>query len=250
MKTHIVLTPANIEIEYRLAGAGSRLAAFVIDFLIQLSLGTVITIFTLLAVFGRSFEAIANVSGIVLGFLIITWFVIYFCYFIVLEMLMNGQSIGKKLFGLRVICDNGQPVGLLQSMIRNFFKALFDIFYVGIFIILLSKKHKRVGDMVAGTIVVAEHYGNTGVPLRPSLQKSDEAHYEEINLPDGFAEISLNEDEKELLYAYLARKSKLESNDIHKKLQDYFYKKWQVDPLQISDELLSALLRKSEQFEV
>ena len=244
MKTHIVLTPANIEIEYRLAGAGSRLAAFVIDFLIQLSLGTVITIFTLFAVFGRTFEAITNASGFVLGFLIITWFVIYFCYFILLEMLMNGQSIGKRMFGLRVICDNGQPVGLLQSMIRNFFKALFDIFYIGIFVILFSKKHKRVGDMVAGTIVVAEHYGNIGVPLRPSLQTNTEVHYEEINLPDEFAEISLNEDEKEILYAYLARKNQMEVNDVHKKLQDYFYKKWQVDPLQINDELLTTLLKR------
>lgn len=248
MKTHIVLTPANIEIEYRLAGAGSRLAAFVIDFLIQLSLGAIITIFTLLAVFGRSFEAIANVSGFVLGFLIITWFVIYFCYFIVLEMLMNGQSIGKKLFGLRVICDNGQPVGLLQSMIRNFFKALFDIFYAGIFVILFSKKHKRVGDMVAGTIVIAEHYGHTGAPLRPSIQTNIKENYEVANLPDEFAEINLNEDEKELLYAYLARKNQLEINNIHKKIQDYFYEKWQIDSSLINDEFLTTLLKKSEQF--
>jgi len=246
MKTHVVLTPANIEIEYRLAGAGSRLAAFVIDFMIQLSMIAVITIFTLLAVFGPTFDfVIGNISGVVFGLLIISWFVIYFCYFILLEMLMNGQSIGKKLFGLRVICDNGQPVGLLQSMIRNFFKALFDIFYIGIFVIMFSKKHKRVGDMVAGTIVVAEHYGNIGVPLRPNLQTKQEEYYEEIN--HEFASIILNEDEKEMLHAYLARKHRLETNDLHIKIVNYFSQKWQIDPLQINDELLAVLLRRSEQ---
>ena len=241
MKTHVVLSPANIEIEYRLAGAGSRLAAFLIDFLIQIVAIVAITALVLVGVYGYRFGALADVSGFILGFLIISWFVIYFCYFIILEMLMNGQSVGKKLFGLRVIRDNGQPIGLSQSMIRNFFKSLFDIFYIGLFVIMFSSKHKRIGDIVAGTIVVAEHYGNIGVPLRPRTEAQAQNY-----IPAEFAHIILDEEERKQLQAYLSRKRYLDDGGeaLSKKWAEYFSAKWQMPLYQINDTILSALIQK------
>jgi len=248
MKTHIVLTPANIEIEYRLAGAGSRLAAFIIDFIIQ-----IVICLLLAAVFFLSYgtfeyrDIFSNTEGWSLGLLIISWFLVYFCYFIVCEMLMNGQSIGKKIFGLRVIKDNGQPVGLQESLVRNLFRAVLDIIYIGLFFILFSPKHKRIGDMVAGTVVVAEHYDDLVSPLKPThLSDTSQAKYAGI---EQLPHLSLNVDEQDLLHAYMARKIYL-SEDSKQQLQRhwiaYFSQKWQIDAALIDDDLLAGLLQLNE----
>jgi len=236
MRTHTVLTPSNIEIEYRLAGAGSRLAAFVIDLTLQAVLCAVLLIVVVLA-----FPA---VEGAALGFLIISWFLIYFCYFIVCEMLMNGQSPGKKVFGLRVIRDNGQPVEFQQSLVRGMFRGVLDIVYIGLFLILFSPKCKRVGDMVAGTVVVAEHYESMAVSLRSDrMPDTSRAGMEQLR------HLILEPKERELLHSYMARRMDLPS-EARQRLLDgwaaHLSKKWKIEPSDIDDEILAALLTLNE----
>lgn len=255
MKTHVVLTPANIEIEYRLAGAGSRLAAFVIDFSLQIIFCLIIAVVVLFLVYDYRFN-FSDLEGLALGFLIISWFIIYFCYFIVCEMTMNGQSVGKKIMGLRVIRDNGQPIEFPQSLARNLFRAVLDIMYIGLFFILFSSKHKRIGDMVAGTVVVAEHYGKTGASLRPEINTfnldAEAVHSRtkkvgQISL-EQLSRLSLNTEEKDLLQIYLARKIYLPDGG-HKLQQQwakYFSDKWQIEADWINDELLAGLLQLNE----
>ncbi|MCL2016679.1 MAG: RDD family protein [Defluviitaleaceae bacterium] len=245
MKIHTVLTPANIEIEYRLAGAGSRLAAFVIDFTIQILACILIAVIILFGIYGYNWDTLGNIEGFALGFLIISWFVIYFCYFIVLEMLLNGQSIGKKIFGLRVIRDNGQPVGLSQSLVRNLFRAVLDILYVGIFVILFSKDHKRVGDMVAGTVVIAEHYDDSLVPARSdALPAANPVAMEKMQ------HLILTPEELELLNSYMARKVSLPDDGaaLQREWAAYFAQKWDIHlaPEQINNSVLSGILQLNE----
>ena len=245
MNTHVVLTPANIEIEYRLAGAGSRLAAFVIDFVIQMLSGLVLSFVILFGIYGYRFNTLANVEGFALGALIIAWFAIYFLYFIVLELCMNGQSIGKRIFGLRVIRDNGQPVGLAQSLVRNLFKSVLDILYVGLLFMMFSKKHKRIGDMVAGTIVVVEHYGGVLAPRTTDPIQVDDPGMARLK---DFAHLILDDSEKELLHMYLARKMHLPDGGraIQSKFAKHFSEKWQMEESWIDDTLLSGLLKINE----
>ena len=241
MKTHTVLTPANIEIEYRLAGAGSRLAAFVVDFAIQIIMCLAVGFLILYGIYGYQFNTLANVEGFALAILIISWFVIYFCYFIVSEMSTNGQSIGKKIFGLRVIRDNGEPVELPQSLIRNLFRAVLDILYIGLFFILFSPKHKRIGDIVAGTVVICEHYES--VPLMPDYTPS-------IAGMEQMRHLQLSTDERNLLNMYLARKIYLPdaaAGQLTRQWAEYFSRKWRIDPALIDDELLSGLLQINEE---
>lgn len=248
MKIHTVLTPANIEIEYRLAGAGSRLAAFTVDFTLQIIACFILMIVILFGIYDYRFATLANVEGFALGVLIISWFLVYFCYFIVCEMTLNGQSAGKKIFGLRVIRDNGQPLGLSQSLIRNLFRAVLDIFYVGLFFILFSPKHKRIGDMVAGTVVIAEHYES--VPMSPTYAEG--AWRQSPHNRAGMEQLKhliLQRDERDLLHLYLARKIYLPDDAvkrISRKWAEYFSKKWQIDPNMIDDELLAGLLQINE----
>ncbi|MCL2398285.1 MAG: RDD family protein [Defluviitaleaceae bacterium] len=245
MKTHIILTPANIEIEYRLAGAGSRLAAFVIDFFLQIIFCLMLAVVILFGIYDYRFATLADVEGFALGFLIISWFVIYFCYFIVCEMTMNGQSVGKKLFGLRVIRDNGQPIEFPQSLARNLFRAVLDILYIGLFFILFSDKHKRIGDMVAGTIVVAEHYGKTGPSLRPVINSSKKAGQLST---EQLSHLTLSLEEQDLLQTYFARKMYLpdDGEKLQKQWAKYFSDKWQIDAEWIDDALLTGLLQLNE----
>ncbi|MCL1988648.1 MAG: RDD family protein [Firmicutes bacterium] len=243
MKIHTVLTPANIEIEYRLAGAGSRLAAFVIDFVIQILACLLIAVIILFGVYDYNFYALDGLEGFALSFLIISWFVIYFCYFIILEMLLNGQSIGKKIFGLRVILDNGQPLGFTQSLIRNLFRSVLDIFYIGIFVILFSQKHKRIGDMVAGTVVVAEHYDSNFSPTR-----SDNPPVISTLATEHLKHLVLTPQEIELLHDYMERKLSLPDDGkfIEQEWANYFAKKWEINANLIDNTMLAEILQLNE----
>jgi len=241
MKTHTVLTPANIEIEYRLAGAGSRLAAFIIDFTIQIIICSIIAVVILFGIYDYRFATLDHLEGLSLGILIISWFVVYFFYFVVCEMMSSGRSPGKKIFGLRVISENGQPIGLNQSLVRNLFRAVLDIIYIGLFFILLSPKHKRIGDIVANTVVVAEHYES--LPLRTEMPKSPYARLEQLK------HLILTEEERDLLHIYQARKIHLPDNarvSLHLEWAEYFAKKWDVDIKAIDDKLLVELLQLNE----
>jgi len=220
VKTITIITPANIEIEYKLAGVGARLAAFVIDFSIQL-------LAILLAagiIFGTSYQlrdipVIATRFSVALAVFMVITFVIHFGYFIVLEMVMNGQSIGKRIFGLRVICDNGQPIEFSHSLMRGVIRSTLDSMYFGLFVILFSKKHKRVGDMVAGTIVVIE---KTGGGFEPTLYSPT------VELPEFLPPLSeMTTTEREIVEEWLRRKADLPNDgmDIAVNLKNYFDKK-------------------------
>ena len=241
MKTHIVLTPANIEIEYRLAGAGSRLAAFVIDFALQIILCLMLAAGVLFVIYDYNINILASLEGPAFAFLIISWFLIYFCYFIVCEMLMNGQSVGKKIFGLRVIRDNGQPIELQQCLVRNLFRSVLDILYIGLFFILFSPKHKRIGDMVAGTVVIAEHY--EGVVFSPaSTPNLNQVGIEQLR------RLILNPKERELLNAYITRKMHLPDGgkQLREQWAAYLSEKWNISADMIDEPLLAALLELNE----
>ena len=78
-------------------------------------------------------------------------------YHLACETFMNGQSIGKRLLGIRVINENGGRPAFSQLMLRWLLRLadfLFSFFMGGLFSVLLSKKDQRLGDMAAGTLVI------------------------------------------------------------------------------------------------
>jgi uncharacterized RDD family membrane protein YckC len=156
LKKITIITPANIEVEYRLAGVGSRLSAFIIDYTIQILL-TLLAAGIILLGYDRWFLGNRTPSGFALGMVLMAYFLINFGYYIVTELTMNGQTLGKKVFALRAIRENGQPIGFSHILIRAIFRASIDMLYIGIFFIMFSKLDRRLGDMAAGTVVVSEH---------------------------------------------------------------------------------------------
>ena len=215
MKTVKITTPENIEIKYRLAGLGSRGAAAVVDLLIQASVILVI-ILTLLALQINPKDLIEEYSGWVIGGIIILIWLIVYGYFIIFEMVMNGRTPGKKLFNLRTIRSNGQPITIKHSIIRNLFRVIIDSYGIGIILMFLSSKHKRVGDYVGSTIVIAEE--KKDAPVVIGVDQSKKYKY------------SITKKEYQLLKDYYKRKDSLEEtrDKLEKELGEYFTKRLEV----------------------
>jgi uncharacterized RDD family membrane protein YckC len=144
-----VVTPENIAFEYRLAGPFRRLPALILDYFIR-GLAQLGILFGL-------FLTIGFVSGGLAVFLImLMWFVIEWFYGALFETFLNGQTPGKYLLGLRVLGDNGQPIDGMQATLRNLLRVADMFGAVGLITMLMNSKYKRLGDLVAGTIVVVE----------------------------------------------------------------------------------------------
>lgn len=156
MKKIKITTPENIEIEVVLAEALSRCGAVMIDSLIQLALCVVIACLALPAIGYLGDLEKSNYVGWLIGGLIIVELLVVYAYFIVSEIFMQGQTFGKKVMHLRSIRTNGGPMTMKHILIRNLFRVFVDNFGLGVLFMFFHKTNKRVGDLVAGTMVVIE----------------------------------------------------------------------------------------------
>src|SRR5215470_16937792 len=146
-----IATPEGVFFRLPLAGPASRLYAMLVD--IAIVLGTVNGIG--LAVYGLF--AIAPGFGVML--ITLAEFAIGFAYGALLEGFWNGQTIGKRLFHLRVIDQAGLPLRIEQAWVRNLmrvFDALPFAYLVAGISVLSSRVTQRFGDRVAGTLVVRQ----------------------------------------------------------------------------------------------
>jgi hypothetical protein len=96
----------------------------------------------------------------VLAVLILVVFLVWTGYFVVFEWMWNGQTPGKRWLRLRVIREDGRPITFWEASVRNVLR-IFDImpfpFYsIGLICVFISSRDQRVGDMVAGSVVVRE----------------------------------------------------------------------------------------------
>ncbi|MFW6287205.1 MAG: RDD family protein [bacterium] len=190
-------TPENIEIEYKLADLGSRTAAALIDLMIQ-GVISVILVIALLLISYYSPSFWEKYLGWIIGISIILYFIITYGYFIVMELNMNGKTPGKKVLKLRTIRNNGQPLTLKHSAIRNLFRVVIDMMGVGPVFIFFSKEHKRIGDYAASTIVIIEESDSQPISL------------ENLHLLDNSLSYYIDSDEYELLRSYFKRRDNLE----------------------------------------
>jgi uncharacterized RDD family membrane protein YckC len=234
-----ILTPDNIEIEYRLAGPGSRIAATTIDVFIQSLAIILMALILFFAVLGGDLANINTMDNVswFLGLLILAVFLIFFGYYIVTET-ATGRTVGKRLLGLRVIRENGAPITLTQSLIRNIIKLLIDITGIGILTMMFSKKCKRVGDMAAGTIVIAENADK--VSLGSMLAQEVAIPLGRPPLPNGY---TINVREYRLLKEYFARQNGFCDGGMaaYTAFVRHFGKKFSVPPEAISEEMLKHL---------
>ncbi|MEO8288213.1 MAG: RDD family protein [Chloroflexota bacterium] len=157
-----ISTPEQVAFHYEMAGIGSRFVASLLDHLILVVAMVLVYCAMFSLLFGGLFSG--SQSGEEFGFgllavLVLVEFLIFWGYFVLFELVWNGQTPGKRAGKLRVIRRDGQPVHAGEVMIRNLVRIVDFLpgFYgIGLVTMFIDKDARRLGDMAAGTIVVRE----------------------------------------------------------------------------------------------
>jgi len=154
-------TPENVVLTYQLAGPAVRLSAYLVDLLIRTAILFAAGI--LLACSGMA------LPGVSVGAYLLLTFVIEWGYYVVSEGFFRGRTLGKALFQLRVIQEGGYPITMWSAMLRNLVRAAdnLPLFGIGFCSMLISGNFRRLGDLVARTIVVEER--RVRLPLEPII---------------------------------------------------------------------------------
>jgi uncharacterized RDD family membrane protein YckC len=159
---YVTSTPEGVSLSLVLAGVGSRGAAYLIDFVVQ----TVVDIAVYLAL--RATVSTETSSFVATGIYALVYFVVTFGYFVMFEMLDSGRSLGKRAIGIKVTRLDGSGETFRASLVRNLLRVLyvFPLFYlVDGALIIGTRRNQRLGDFLAGTLVIRERLGNATTPL-------------------------------------------------------------------------------------
>ncbi|GHH99073.1 RDD family protein [Neobacillus kokaensis] len=206
-----VKTPEYVSLQFRLAGLGSRAAAFIID-QILIWLFNIVFFLSVLLVSDKlaSYSTFFEGSTVAIAIVIIVIFIVNYGYFFFFEFFSGGRTLGKKVVGIRVIQDNGHSITLLSSFIRNILRLIDSLptgYFLGIIMIFFHSKHKRLGDLVAGTIVVHERKAKRKKKKLTGIEKEMEERglSKESLVIDEWTMKSFKEKDWKLLKTYASR---------------------------------------------
>lgn len=152
MKTIGIRTTQNVFIDYELADVKDRIFAFLIDgmvyglaaFFVYLMVLSFLSSFLMLGEWILKFISV---------FIMVGWIF----YHILFEIFNNGQSIGKKALGIKVVRLDGKEAGVFNFLLRGVFQlvdTMFSAGVIGVVLIASSEKSQRLGDMAANTTVI------------------------------------------------------------------------------------------------
>lgn len=196
-------TPEHIVFHYRLAGPARRAIAYLIDLVVCYGVIALLAVIVILALVGdRSASDLGSSAKAGGGVLLLALFAAQWVYFVVLEG-RSGRSIGKRAVGIRVVSTNGRPIGWRAAALRNLLRAADALptgYLVGLGSMTLTSRFQRLGDLVAGTMVVIPGSARIAAPI----ELSPPAHPKEVaTLPD---DVALDADEREAIELFLRRR--------------------------------------------
>ncbi len=163
-------TPENVSFGFEVAGIGSRFIGALIDtviitialFLLNMLLGVILEVLGATAVmnpFAAVDEDPAWGAGVVIALYVLLNFLFVSGYYVIFELIWNGQTIGKRVAKIRVVRVNGNPVGFLEIVVRNLVRMvdfLPTAYGVGLVVMFFNQHARRLGDFAAGTLVIKE----------------------------------------------------------------------------------------------
>ena len=159
-----VETPEHVVVDYEIAGLGSRALAALVDGLI------ILATFVALAVTVALTRSILPGFGLFL--LIVGFFALVWGYFALFEGLWHGQTPGKRFVGIRVMRETGHAVTFRDAAARNLVRVIDFLpppYLLGAALVALHPRAKRLGDIVAGTVVVRDRPTETAFLDRKSV---------------------------------------------------------------------------------
>ncbi len=158
-----VETPEHVRFHYRIAGPARRALAYTIDLVIR---GLIVyAIFILLLLTFLSGDV---TEGATFGVIAVVVFFLEWGYYVVFETVWSGRTPGKRLLRLRVVKEGGYAVNFNDIVLRNLLRAadiLPGIYSIGALVMSLDTRCRRLGDLVAGTMVVVEERTSLGQAL-------------------------------------------------------------------------------------
>ncbi|MFN3150543.1 RDD family protein [Bremerella sp.] len=172
-----VVTPENIAFNYQVAGPFRRLLAFLLDLAIRAAV--ILAFFIVLSIAGvGSLFANAGLEDLMVALMTLAAFFFNWFYMAAFEYWWNGTTPGKWLLNLRVTTDDGEPINLFQSAVRNLFRyvdmwpmvplpfaamreemtpePIVVTFLFALIVPIFNQRFQRIGDLIAGTMVVIE----------------------------------------------------------------------------------------------
>jgi uncharacterized RDD family membrane protein YckC len=152
----------GVDVELRIAGAGSRSYAFVIDWHIRLVLALAWLIIGSWVFTGQLWTFDDGEGTWNRSYLLIVWLpvaIIYFGYHPILEIAMRGSTPGKRMAGVRIVTRTGDIPGPGALLLRNVFRLIDSmpfVYLVGLISVMFTEQHVRIGDLAAGTLLIIE----------------------------------------------------------------------------------------------
>jgi len=159
-----VQTPEQVELSFPIAGLGSRFLGALLDvFLITAAYVVLILVLAVTGAGDAGTKAIDHQSSTAqnwwLAALTLVNFLLIWGYFSLTEAFWNGQTVGKRVMKIRAIKNNGRALTGFEAMARNLLRVVDffpGLYLVGVITMMCTKGQKRLGDLVAGTIVIHE----------------------------------------------------------------------------------------------
>jgi uncharacterized RDD family membrane protein YckC len=203
-----VETPELVVLTYSIAGIGSRAMAAITDLLI------VAGVFAVLGIIFAAVVATGGFGGFDFGgswgvaILILVQFALLWGYYVLFEGLMDGQTPGKRVHRIRVVREGGYSVTFGASAVRNLIRIIdmqpLFLYLVGMISVLATRRGRRLGDIVAGTIVVREDARRAAAPTPSTPMRERREHAATL-------QTQLSEDEYLVLSRFVERWSTLEA---------------------------------------
>jgi uncharacterized RDD family membrane protein YckC len=197
-------TPEQVALELPIAGIGSRFLAVALDTVLQVALAVVIVLALIYAArmlpdaMPRFFTQLGPAAAI------LALFCIYWGYFAFFEIIWSGRTPGKRWAHVRVVKESGRAINAYEAIARNVLRAIdfLPVMYgVGVIVMMLNRQSRRVGDYVAGTIVVHDRRAAAAPPPRLPARHVD-IPVEKL--------APMGADELALIEAYLQRREDLD----------------------------------------
>jgi uncharacterized RDD family membrane protein YckC len=182
-----VATPERVSVDLPIAGLGSRAMAYAVDVAL-LGAAALVVYFTGSFFISDPLDLALGLSSLARTLILAAVFFGLWIYWTLLEVAWNGQTPGKRLVRIRVVKSDGSPVTVFSSAVRNLLRVVDFLplcYPVGLITMLVDKKHRRLGDLLAGTVLVRD-------------EQIDLSRYEQVST-------TLAVNELELATSYLSR---------------------------------------------
>lgn len=206
MKTIEINTTQNVTIQYELANLRDRGVALFIDLIVLYAfLGLSQLIVTLFAPFDTDMYYILNLIFVA---------PLFVGYALIWEIFFHGQTMGKKAVGIKVVKMNGKLPTLSDYFLRWTFRLIdiyFSFFSMGSILISSSEKSQRLGDILAGTVVIRMK-PNMTIKLNDILKIHSVQSYQ-----PKYPEVTRLSEDDMLLVKSMVLRFRTYSNPAHKK---------------------------------